>query len=151
MARRSRRPFARGTLGLGLLVGLGVAAPPQRVPAQVVAGVNLVRLEGVLGETNVPGNMLQSTLIVGMKHLPFSVLAAQRLSGDPMNGPGILLATGTDQPVIRLVGRTELLRTVLDAPAGTRAVLVGNFSPGQSYLTLMTVELPESTGAKENG
>lgn len=117
-------------------------------PREVSAGTSLVRLDGVLGVENAPGNIVQATLAIGAKSIPFSVLAAQRISGEPFEGPGVLLALGPGPPPIRVEGRPETVEKLLDAPKGARAVITGTLGLGMATLTLMSAEITPSAASQ---
>jgi hypothetical protein len=137
-----RRRAALGVAAAALAI---VAAyETARGPVARAGGVDLVRLDGILGTNDAPGTIVQTTLAIGSKSVPFSVLAAQRISGDPFNGPGVLLALGPGPPPIRIEGRDETVGRLMSAPPGTRAVLVGNLQVGMALLTLMSVEITPS-------
>ncbi|MEW6267945.1 MAG: hypothetical protein AB1689_01445 [Thermodesulfobacteriota bacterium] len=133
------RRAALALLALTLLASAQLARPPA-----VRAGIDLVRLDGVLGVTNPPGTMVQTTLSIGAKSVPFAALKAERISGDPFEGPGVLLALGPGPPPIRVEGRSETIDQLVSAPAGTRVVLIGNLNVGPALLTLMSVEVMPS-------
>ncbi|HEY8515672.1 MAG TPA: hypothetical protein VIS07_09180 [Candidatus Binatia bacterium] len=136
------RRTARTLLALLLLPLALIAGAPWPSPAQ--AGVDLVRLEGVLRETNPPGTMVQTTLAVGDQSIPFAVYAARRISGDPFEGPGVLLALGPGPPPIRVEGRDETVGQLTSAAPGTRVSLTGSLNVGSAFLTLMSVEVVPS-------
>jgi len=145
--RRTRRAIVLRWSGAGaLLLALLLAALHGREAR--AQGVNLVRLEGVLGVQNAPGNIVQITLAIGAKSVPYSVTAAQRVSGEPMNGPGILLALGPGPPPLRIEGPDAMVKELLTAPAGSRAVITGSLQVGMAFLTLMSAEITPSAGAQ---
>jgi hypothetical protein len=93
---------------------------------------------------------MQTILLVGSKEIPFSVVSAQRLSGAPENGVGVLLPMGPGQPRIRAVGDDTFLRPLAAAPAGTEVTIIGNLMVGMRYLEILGLDLPPSTGAQED-
>jgi len=118
------------------------------MPAQeATAGIDLVRMEGVLGVQNAPGNVAQLTLAIGTKSVALSVVTAQRISGAPAMAPEIFSALGPGPPPIRVEGRDEMTAKIVDAPAGTQVTITGNLDAGNAFLTLMEVELSKSAGA----
>jgi hypothetical protein len=141
MSRRGSR-VARTLVCLVTLVG-AVAAIPARA-----AGIDLVRMEGVLGQQNAPGSVAQLTLALGDKSVAFSVSSAQRISGQPATAPEIFSALGPGPPPLRVEGRKGMTKKLSDAPPGTRATIIGNLDAATAFLTLMDVVLEKSAGAE---
>ena len=127
-----------------VLLALATLAP---VPA-ALAGVNLVRMEGVLGVQNAPGSVAQLTLAIGTKTVQLSLLTAQRISGDPAMAPEIVSALGPGPPPIRVEGRAGMIKQIVDAPPDTRVTITGNLDTGIPFLTLMEVSVAKSAGAQ---
>lgn len=121
----------------------GVAWPPAHAD-----GFDLVRIQGVLGETSAPGSVAQLTLAVGAKSIPLSVSSAQRISGPPAMAPEIVSALGPGPPPIRVEGRADVTKKLTDAPAGTRVTITGDLDTANAFLTLMEVDRGNSAGAQ---
>jgi hypothetical protein len=149
-----RAPRVRSRAALGAVAGalaLALLAPPAAgIGAGAPFGINLVRLEGVLGADRAPGHIMQTLLLVGERQIPFSVVRAQRLSGAPENGVGVLLPMGPGEPRIRVVGESAFMKPIETAPAGQSVTIIGNLIVGMRYLELMGVDLGSrpSTGAQ---
>lgn len=110
------------------------------------SGIDLVRMDGVLGETSAPGSVAQLTLAVGTKSIPLSVTRAQRISGVPASAPEIFSALGPGPPPVRVEGREAMTKKLTDAPVGTRVTITGNLDVANAFLTLMEVD--DSAGAQ---
>ena len=128
-----------------------LSTPAGAIDGGGAFGINLVRLEGVLGVRDAPTSLMDVTLLVGRREIPFSVLSARRMSGPPENGVGVLLPLGSSQPNIRLMGEPTFVDPIATAPPGTTVTLLGNLRIPTSVLELMGVDLPPSTGAKKDG
>ncbi len=135
---------ARRSLVLAAALGLGLALARPQPAAAVPPGVYLVRLEGVLGVERAASSIMQATLLLDGRAIPFCVTSARRMSGPPENGVGVLLPLGTDRPRIRLIGEPSFTQALAAAPAGTPVVLLGNLLLAMSDLELMGVDLPPS-------
>ncbi|HZR81953.1 MAG TPA: hypothetical protein VFD92_12715 [Candidatus Binatia bacterium] len=134
----------------GLLAVLAALDPPAAragIGAGPGFGINLVRLRGVLGADRAPGHIMQTSLLVGDKTIPFSVVSAERISGVPEDGVGVLLPMGPGQPQIRAVGEPAFIKPLEDAPPGTEVTIIGNLITGMRYLELLGVDLPPSAGS----
>ena len=143
------RLTARPSLLAALVATLLVASHAGRGAAiGGGVGVNLVRLVGVLGVKHSPQAIMRSTLLIGEKKIPFSIHSARRISGVPANGVGVLLPIGNSQPTLRLIGESSFLHPIEQAPAGTVMTLIGNLNTSNSYIEVMGVDLPPSTGAQ---
>ena len=118
------------------------------VPATTVAGIDLVRMEGIVRTPNAPGSVAQLTLAIGTESVPFSVLTAQKISGNPAMAPEIFSALGPGPPPVRVEGRDEMLKKITGAEPGTRLTITGNLNAGSAFLTLMEVSTDASAGAK---
>lgn len=145
LAIRTRRPVhglrARGYLSVLLVV---VAAASSTAHA----GIDLVRIQGVLGVSNAPGSVAQLTLAVGAQSVRLSVSSAQRISGMPASAPEIFSALGPGPPPIRVEGRDEATQKLTGAAAGTTVTITGNLDAGNAFLTLLEVDVGKSAGAE---
>jgi len=141
-------PVRMSPLRLGYVVLAVALASVVVAPAVARAGFSLVRMQGVLGATNVPGNVGQLTLAIGDKSIPFSVLSAQKISGDPAMAPEIFSALGPGPPPIRVEGRKGMTKKLVGAPSGTRVTIVGNLNTATPLWTLMDVVVDKSAGAQ---
>jgi hypothetical protein len=152
---RSRAVFGGVAGAVALALSLLDAPPAAGIGGGAPFGINLVRLEGVLGAERAPGHIMQTLLLVGERQIPFSVVRAQRLSGAPENGVGILLPMGPGEPRIRVVGESAFIKPIESAPAGQSVTIIGNLIVGMRYLELMGVDLgglsEPSPGAQEHG
>jgi hypothetical protein len=146
-ARPIAHPRSRITHALVHAVLVLAAVAALRHPAGA-AGIDLVRMEGVLGQQNAPGSVAQLTLAVGKKSIPLSVSSAQRISGAPASAPEIFSALGPGPPPIRVEGRDGMTKKLADAPAGTRVTIIGNLDVATPYLTLLDVVVAKSAGAQ---
>jgi hypothetical protein len=136
-------PLRFGYFVVALAIVSGVLAPRS-----ATAGISLVRMTGVLGAQNAPGNVGQLTLAIGAKSVPFSVLSAQRISGNPAMAPEIFSSLGPGPPPIRVQGRAGMTKKLIGSPAGTHVTIVGNLNPGTPLWTLMDVVVDKSAGAQ---
>jgi hypothetical protein len=132
----------------GVLLGMLLLAACLLPARDAAAGIDLVRMEGVIGTQNAPGSVAQLTLAIGAKSIPFSVLTAQRISGMPASAPEIFSALGPGPPPLRVEGRDVMIGKLVDAPADTRVTITGNLDVGNAFLTLMDVEIGKSAGAQ---
>jgi hypothetical protein len=137
-----------GPLHLAYVVMALALASVVSAPSVARAGISLVRMQGVLGAQNVPGNVGQLTLAIGDKSIPFSVLSAQKISGAPAMAPEIFSALGPGPPPIRVEGRKGMIKKLVGAPSGTRVMIVGNLNAATPLWTLMEVVVDKATGAK---
>jgi hypothetical protein len=148
---REARAVAR-RLVLVAAAALAVAAV-DRAPARAgvgggaAFGINLVRLVGVLGVDRAPNHIMETILLAGKREIPFSVIEAQKMSGAPQNGVGVLMPMGPGVPRIRVVGESAFLKPIENALPGTQVTIVGNLITGMRYLELMGVDLPPTTGS----
>jgi hypothetical protein len=151
MIDRTTRTVARARSALRLVsraaVAIGIATV-LLAPASAVAGISLVRMQGVIGTPDAPGSVGQVTLAIGTKSIPFNVISAQKISGEPAMAPEILSALGPGPPPIRVEGSDGTTKKLVDAPAGSQVTITGNLNFGTPLLTLMQVEVAESAGAK---
>jgi hypothetical protein len=137
-----------------LLPGLAFAAAlaaSASLPVRAIgggAGINLVRMEGVLGVKHSPQAIMRSTLLLGEKRIPFSIHSVRRISGVPENGVGVLLPIGSSRPTLRLVGEPSFLDPIEAASPGTGMTLIGDLNYANSYIVVMGVDLPPSTRAE---
>jgi len=147
---RRTEPRLRWIAGAILLAALaaGSASRSFAIGGGVGAGINLVRLEGILGVKHSPLGIMRSTLLIGEKKIPFSITSVRRISGVPANGVGVLLPIGTSQPTLRLIGEPEFLHPIESATAGTGMTLIGNLNVAHSYIEVLGVDLPPSTRAE---
>ena len=134
-------------LRFGYVVALALASIVC-APRSAAAQVNLVRMNGILGTQSAPGSAGQVTLAIGGKSVPFSVLSAQRISGDPAMAPEILSALGPGPPPIRVQGRRAMTTKLTGAPSGTKVTITGNLNAGTPLWVLMEVTVDKSAGAK---
>ena len=107
-----------------------------------------VRPSKALDVKHSPTEIMGSTLLIGEKKIPFSIQSAERISGVPEDGVGVLLPIGTSHPTLRLIGEPSFLHPIAAAPAGTTVTLIGNLNTADSYIELMGVDLPPSAGAQ---
>lgn len=105
-----------------------------------LAGFDVVRFEGIIGETGVPSSVGDLTLAIGDKTVSYSVLQAQKMTGNPAMGPEIFSALGPGPPPLRVEGREAAVAKITGATPGTRLVITGNLNAGNAFLTLMSVE-----------
>jgi hypothetical protein len=105
-----------------------------------LAGIDVVRFDGIIGETGVSGSVGDLTLAIGDKSVPYSVLQAQKMTGNPAMGPEIFSALGPGPPPLRVEGRDAVVAKITGAKPGTRLVITGNLNAGNAFLTLMSVE-----------
>lgn len=112
------------------------------------AGIDLVRMEGVLGSSDTPNAVGQLTLAIGGKSIPFSVLRAQKMSGMPATGPEIFSALGPGPPPVRVEGRDAMVKKLSDAKPGTPVTIIGNLDTTIPLYTLMEVQTEPSAGAQ---
>lgn len=143
----SQRTQRRAGRVLGVVAITGLIAL-FGAPRDARAGVDVVRMEGVIGDASTPGAVKQLTLAIGTKSVPFSVLSAQKVSGAPAQAPEIFSALGPGPPPVRVEGRDTATEKITSAAPGTRATIVGNFDAGNAFLTLMDVEIGKSAGAE---
>jgi hypothetical protein len=106
------------------------------------AGFDVVRFDGVIGATGVANSVGVLTLAIGDKSVPYSVLSAQKISGDPAMAPEIFSALGPGPPPIRIQGREGMVAKITGATPGSRLTITGNLNAGNALLTLMQVEAP---------
>jgi len=139
--RRTSRP--RAGRYLAVLLFAVCVWPPAHADA-----FDLVRIDGVLGETKAAGSVAQLTLALGTRSIPLSVSSAQRISGPPASAPEIVSALGPGPPPIRVEGRDDVTKKLTDTPPGTRVTITGNLDTANAFLTLMEVGVPGSAGAK---
>lgn len=126
-----------------LAASLVVAALLSRaIPS--FAGIDVVRFDGIIGETGVPSSVGDLTLAIGDKSVPYSVLQAQKMTGNPAMGPEIFSALGPGPPPLRVEGREETVAKITGATPGTRLMITGNLNAGNAFLTLMSVEVAPS-------
>jgi len=145
LAITTRRPV-HGLCALGYLAMLLLVVTAARSTAY--AGIDLVRIEGVLGVSNAPGSVAQLTLAVGAKSVLLSVSSAQRISGMPASAPEIFSALGPGPPPIRVEGRDAATQKLTGAATGTTVTITGNLDAGNAFLTLMEVDVGKSAGAQ---
>jgi hypothetical protein len=110
--------------------------------------IDLVRMEGLVRTPDAPGNVASLTLAIGDQSVPFSVLKAQKMSGNPATGPEIFSALGPGPPPLRIEGSDALVKQITDAKAGTRLTLTGNLDTANAFMTLMEVSAEPSAGAE---
>lgn len=123
---------------LGIALALSAVILLGR-PAPSFAGFDVVRFDGIIGETAVPGSVGDLTLAIGARSIPYSVLAAQKMTGNPAMAPEIFSALGPGPPPLRVEGRDGTIAKITEAKAGTRLTITGNLNVGSSFLTLMDV------------
>ena len=111
--QRSPSPPALRTCVLGALLLLAAGRPAAAQQGRF--GFNIVRMEGVIGKGD-PTRMIDVVLLVGSAEIPFAVTAVRRVSPNPEEGVGVLLALGPGTPRIRVVGEAAI-----GAVAGTEA------------------------------
>lgn len=140
--RRSVRATRAPRYLAATLLAVAIACSPAH------AGIDLVRIDGVLGETNAAGSVAQLTLAIGAKSVPLSVSSAQRISGIPASAPEIFSALGPGPPPIRVEGRDETTQKLTGAAPGTKVTITGNLDAGNAFLTLLEVEVVKSPGAE---
>lgn len=104
------------------------------------AGLDVVRFDGIVGEKGVSGSVGDLTLAIGDKSVAYSVLQAQKMTGNPATGPEIFSALGPGPPPLRVEGRDGAVAKITGARPGTRLTITGNLNAGNSFLTLMDVE-----------
>lgn len=104
------------------------------------AGFDVVRFEGVIGQSGLPDSVGDLTLAIGDKSLSYCVLKAQKISGNPATGPEIFSALGPGPPPLRVEGRDAAVAKITGATPGTRLVITGNLNAGNAFLTLMDVQ-----------
>jgi hypothetical protein len=143
--RRLAHASARHARGLALVVATLALIT---VPAPTVAGIDLVRMEGVVRTSSAPGSVAQLTLAIGTESVPFSVLTAQKISGNPAMAPEIFSALGPGPPPLRIEGRDEMTKKITGAEPGTRLTITGNLNAGSAFFTLMEVSTDASAGAQ---
>jgi hypothetical protein len=146
-ARRLALVVAAGLLGLGVAGALDARRASAGIGAGAGSGINLVRLTGVLGVDRAPDHIMQTVLLIGDRQIPFSVTSAQRMSGAPENGVGVLMPMGPGQPHIQVVGESAFVKPLAASPPGTPVTIIGNLITGMRYLELLGVDLPPSTGS----
>jgi hypothetical protein len=105
-----------------------------------LAGFDVVRFDGIIGESGASGSVGDLTLAIGDKSVPYCVLQAQKISGNPATGPEIFSALGPGPPPLRVEGRDATVAKITGAKPGTRLVITGNLDAGNAFLTLMDVE-----------
>jgi hypothetical protein len=134
---------------LALAAPLTLDPPPATagIGGGVAFGINLVRLRGVLGVDRAPDHIMQAILLIGDRQIPFSVVEAQRMSGAPENGVGVLMPLGPGVPRIQLLGEPCFLKPIESAVPGTPVTILGNLIVGMRTLELMGVDLPPSSGS----
>jgi len=108
--------------------------------AQSRAAFDVVRFDGIVGETRVPHSVGDLTLAIGDKSIPFSVLRAQKITGNPATGPEIFSALGPGPPPLRVAGRDATVAKITEAKPGTRLTITGDLEAASAFLTLMDVE-----------
>lgn len=135
-------------LRFGYVVAALALASVVCAPRAANAQVNLVRMTGILGAQNAPGSAGQVTLAIGEKNIPFSVLSAQRISGDPAMAPEILSALGPGPPPIRVQGRRAMTKKLTAAPSGAKVTITGNLNAATPLWVLMEVTVDKSAGAQ---
>ncbi|MBY0277153.1 hypothetical protein K2Z84_17605 [Candidatus Binatia bacterium] len=123
---------------LGVVIALSAAIFISHA-APSFAGFDVVRFDGVIGESAVPGSVGDLTLAIGAKSIPYSVLAAQKMTGNPAMAPEIFSALGPGPPPLRVEGRDGAIAKITGAKPGTRLTITGNLNAGSSFLTLMDV------------
>lgn len=104
------------------------------------AGFDVVRFDGIVGETAVTGSVGDLTLAIGKQSFAYSVLGAQKMTGNPATAPEIFSALGPGPPPLRVEGRAGAIARITGAKPGTRLTITGNLDAGNSFLTLMDVE-----------
>src|SRR5690606_36058401 len=87
---RSRHPRRPGAYVLGALL----VAALTLTPAPGVAGLDVVRFDGIVGETGVARSVGDLTLAIGAKSISYSVLGARKVTGAPATAPEIFSALG---------------------------------------------------------
>lgn len=115
-----------------------MACLSQATPAR--AGIDVVRFDGIIGETGLPGSVGDLTLAIGDKSVSYCALRAQKMTGDPATGPEIFSALGPGPPPLRIEGRDAVVAKITGAKPGTRLVITGNLNAGNAFLTLMSVD-----------
>lgn len=105
-----------------------------------VAGFDVVRFDGIVGESGLKDSVGDLTLAIGDKSIAYCVLKAQKISGNPATGPEIFSALGPGPPPLRVEGRDATVAKITGAKPGTRLVITGNLNAGNAFLTLMDVE-----------
>lgn len=115
-----------------------MACLSQATPAR--AGIDVVRFDGIIGETGLPGSVGDLTLAIGDKSVSYCALRAQKMTGDPATGPEIFSALGPGPPPLRVEGRDAVVAKITGAKPGTRLVITGNLNAGNAFLTLMSVD-----------
>ena len=133
---RSRHPRRPGAYVLGALL----VAALTLTPAPGVAGLDVVRFDGIVGETGVARSVGDLTLAIGAKSISYSVLGARKVTGAPATAPEIFSALGPGPPPLRVEGRDATVAKITDAKPGTRLVITGNLDVANAFLTLMDVE-----------
>lgn len=125
---------------MAYLLGALVTAAITLAAAPSAAGFDVVRFDGIVGETRVPRSVGDLTLAIGAKSIPYSVLGAQKVTGVPATAPEIFSALGPGPPPLRVEGRDATVAKITDAKPGTRLVITGNLDVANAFLTLMDVE-----------
>jgi hypothetical protein len=105
-----------------------------------LAGFDVVRFDGVIGASDVPNSVGVLTLAIGDKSVSYSVLTAQKITGNPAMAPEIFSALGPGPPPLRVEGREATVAKITGAKPGTRLTITGNLNAGNAFLTLMEVE-----------
>ena len=134
--RRFRHRARVGAYAVGTIVATLIAL----VPLPGHAGFDVVRFDGIVGQTGVPDSIGDLRLAIGTKSVPYSVLRAQKVTGNPATGPEIFSALGPGPPPLRVEGRDATVARITDAKPGTRLTITGNLDAANAFLTLMDVE-----------
>jgi hypothetical protein len=138
MLRRTMRPRAPALLALSALYVLGAMAPPvDAARDRCIGSPNVVQLRGIVGVDSESAAIGQLRLVHGDRSIPFAVVSAQRLTGEPAEGVEVLQRLGPGTPTIRVVGTAKTLAPLLDAKSGTTVDIRGLLDDADRYLQLL--------------
>jgi hypothetical protein len=135
-----------------VLVALGIVGSTMRaVPAWAqfpgdVAPVRPIRIEGYWDHDRLAPGVLDSIPIISRTGGPrriFGVTAVQAYKPEE-EGAQVLRNSGL-LPSLRLLGRDDMVRRFMDAPATAKIVAFGVYRAGSGTITLSSVEVEGET------
>jgi hypothetical protein len=136
MLRRTMRPRGLALLALAALYAL-MARPADAARGACIGSPNVVQLRGIVGVDSESAAIGQLRLVHGDRSIPFAVVSAQRLTGEPAEGVEVLQRLGPGTPTIRVVGTAKTLAPLLDAKPGTTVDIRGLLDDADRYLQLL--------------
>jgi hypothetical protein len=123
-------------LPLALVVSCALVASAEAREA-CIGSPNIVQLRGVVGVDSESAALGQLRLVHGERSIPFAVVSAQRVTGDPAEGVEVLKRLGPGTPRLLVVGAADTLAPLLDAKTGTKVDLRGVLDDADRYFQVL--------------